>query len=138
MRASLRSEVEAFLLRHGAHTAKQIAAAIRARRADVDVILAEPVFSVAPTPDGALPRATYFDVSHRVPRSQRARADVMLDVLRDNRAHSRSELWEAGGGFFLTNNAAAELRHRGFGVVYDRKQDSYRITSWPTDELAAA
>lgn len=43
------------------------------------------------------------------------RADKMLALLRDGQPHSRRELHEAGG-YYLTNNAAAELRGKGYDV----------------------
>jgi len=47
------------------------------------------------------------------------RADKMLEVLRDGRPHTRRDLFERCG-FFLTNNAAAELRARGYDVRQSR------------------
>lgn len=49
------------------------------------------------------------------------RAAKMLEVLRDGRPHSRRELFECCG-FFLTNNAAAELREQGYDVRQERRR----------------
>lgn len=114
---------------------------VRARRADVAAVLRGSGFEVAPRPEGTETRATYFVVSDRVPeddaatrvlmplrRGGKSRAERMAAVLADGRWHSRREIWEAAGGFFLTNNAAAELRTKhGKNVVYDARQDAYRI-----------
>jgi hypothetical protein len=53
----------------------------------------------------------------------------MLAALSDGREHSRRELLEASGEFYLTNNASAELRARGFNVVHRRKGgvDTYQL-----------
>lgn len=62
------------------------------------------------------------------------RADRMLEVLRDGRPHTRRDLFDRCG-FFLTNNAAAELRARGYNVVQSRERVdgvviySYRLAS---------
>lgn len=55
------------------------------------------------------------------------RADKMLAVLRDGRIHTRHDIWRAVGEFFLTNNAACELRARGLDVFYDKSEDTYRL-----------
>lgn len=55
-----------------------------------------------------------------------SRARKMLAAYRDG-ARTRHELWRAAGDFFLTNNAASELRREGFTVNFDRKHDSYKI-----------
>lgn len=44
------------------------------------------------------------------------RAAKMLSVLRDGQPHSREDI-QTRVGFFLTNNAASELRDQGFEVV---------------------
>ena len=49
------------------------------------------------------------------------RADRMLDVLRDGQRHSRRDLFERCG-FFLTNNAASELRAQGYDVEQTRER----------------
>lgn len=43
------------------------------------------------------------------------RADLLLSVLKDGKPHSRHEVFERVG-FMLTNNAASELRARGYNV----------------------
>lgn len=45
------------------------------------------------------------------------RAARMYEVLRDGKPHSRRELHEAGG-YYMTNNAAAELRAQGHAVEH--------------------
>lgn len=56
-----------------------------------------------------------------------SRADRMLAVLKDGREHSREEiLHRSPGGFFLTNNAASDLRRRGYDVRY-RVKDGLRL-----------
>lgn len=45
------------------------------------------------------------------------RADLLLSVLQDGREHSRADI-VSKVGFFLTNNAASELRARGIGVEH--------------------
>lgn len=123
MRPALREEIREFLLEHGPARAKEVAFAIRARRDDVDAVLAGAGFLVTERPAGANSRARYFDVSHRVPggRGGKSRADAMLAVLRDGRIHSRDEIFQLAGRFFLTNNAASELRSRGFDVCHGRQ-----------------
>lgn len=118
MRSTLRDEVSAFLLEHGPARAKEVAFGIRARRDDVDAVLQGDGFLVVERPPGAAPLARYFDVSHRVPRGSggKSRAAAMLDVLRDGKRHSRAEIFRLTGRFFLTNNAAAELRKAGHDV----------------------
>lgn len=56
------------------------------------------------------------------------RADKLLAVLQDGRAHSRQDVFDAYG-FCLTNNAASELRARGYDVEHRRKDglDTYRL-----------
>lgn len=49
------------------------------------------------------------------------RADRMLEVLLDGEPHSRAEL-HAAGGYYMTNNAAAELRARHYNVVQHRQR----------------
>lgn len=57
-----------------------------------------------------------------------ARARRMLNALEDgNGAATRHELWQHAGRFYLTNNAAAELRRAGIDVDYDRDSDTYRL-----------
>jgi len=57
------------------------------------------------------------------------RADKMLAVLQDGRSHSRHDIWRDAGEFFLTNNAASELRLRGLNVAYDKADDTYQLLS---------
>lgn len=65
------------------------------------------------------------------------RADKLLAVLRDGREHSRHDVFESQG-FMLTNNAASELRARGFAVVHRKKKglDTYQLQG-SLDEGAA-
>lgn len=55
------------------------------------------------------------------------RADLLLSVLQDGREHSRADI-VAKVGFFLTNNAASELRARGVGV-HHRVRDGLHVYS---------
>lgn len=48
-----------------------------------------------------------------------ARARRMLDALEDG-CSTREQCYAHAGSFFLTNNAAAELRAAGIGVTYLR------------------
>jgi hypothetical protein len=128
VRASLGAEVEEFLRVHGASTVTEIRMGVRARRIDVEEALTGEAFTRVPPPPGCSPRATYFNVSYRVPASparQESRADRMLHVLRDGRARSRQEIFESAGGFFLTNNAASELRKRGYQISQRRERGVY-------------
>jgi len=141
MRATLGSEVESFLRTHGASTATEIALGIRARRDDVDDVLASDTFRRVPAPDGCSPRAAYFSLSYLVPvreKAQIGRADRMLSVLQDGRAHSREEIFERVG-FFLTNNAASELRKRGYDISQRRERGIYiyQLVSQATGDEAA-
>lgn len=143
MRPSLRQEVEAFLRLHGPSTGIEVGLGVRARRGDVDRILASDAFEIVPTPDGKSPRATYFNLSERVPARRKAntkRSRLLLSVLRDGRRHSRDEIFERVGRFFLTNNAAAELRAQGVDVRYVRKDgvDFYWIESAESGSLDEA
>lgn len=139
MRETLASEVESFLRAHGAKTATEIAIGVRARRDDVDEVLASGTFRRVPAPDGCSPRAVYFSLSYLVPsRSARvvSRADRMFEVLRDGQPHSREEIFERVG-FMLTNNAAAELRERGYEIEswQERRIFIYQLVG--LDEAAA-
>lgn len=139
MRETLASEVENFLRVHGATTATAIAVGVRARRDDVDEVLESETFTRVPAPDGCSPRAAYFNVSYLVPsRPTRlaSRADRMLEVLQDRRPHSREEIFERVG-FMLTNNAASELRERGYDVEHrvERRVHIYQLVG--LDEAAA-
>lgn len=55
------------------------------------------------------------------------RADRLLAVLKDGRPHSRREIQERAG-FFLTNNAASELRKQGHKIEQHREGDLYLYT----------
>lgn len=141
MRVTLPSEVEDFLRAHGASTSNEIALGVRARRDDVDEVLAGDVFRRVAAPEGCSPRAVYFNVSYLVPRRPArvvARADRMLEVLRDGRPHSREEIFERVG-FMLTNNAASELRDKGYDVEHrvERRIHIYQLVGG-LDEAAAA
>ena len=52
-----------------------------------------------------------------------ARARRMLDALEDG-CQTRHELWAHAGRFYLTNNAAADLRRAGIGVTFVRGETS--------------
>src|SRR5581483_540428 len=72
---------------------------VRSRRDDVDQLLTSGRFRRVAPPEGASPRAVYFDVSRRVLRVDGglpARAERMLDVLRDGHGHSRRDIVAAG------------------------------------------
>jgi biotin operon repressor len=58
------------------------------------------------------------------------RAEKLLAVLQDGRPHSRREIQERVG-YFLTNNAASELRAKGYDVSYRRegRVDVYQLTT---------
>jgi hypothetical protein len=58
------------------------------------------------------------------------RADKLLVVLQDGREHSRGDVFHAYG-FMLTNNAASELRARGYDVQHRRRDgvDTYQLVS---------
>lgn len=138
MRASLQSEIAAFLVAHGPATAKQVALGVRARRADVDAALVSDAFTVVQRPEGANPRSVYYAVSRRVlssrGRSSR-RADLLHRLLADGLPHPRWACRAAAGDY--TNNAAKELRDRGFDVRYDRKTDTYQLFAEPGVRSAA-
>jgi hypothetical protein len=122
MNRDLHAEVVGFLAEHGPSTSMQIAAGIRERRSAIDQVLLAGPFVEAPTPDGANPRARHWadavvqsqDVQAR-PKGQ-GRAATMLAVLADGKEHTRADIFKASGKFFLTNNAAAELRSKGYDV----------------------
>lgn len=143
MRETLPVEVEAFLRDAGTSTANEIAFGVRARRADVDEVLTGDTFRRVPPPDGCSPRAAYFNLSYLVPARPTntvSRADRMLEVLRDGRPHSRQEIFEAAGGFFLTNNAASEIRKKhGIDVAHrvERGVHVYQLASTSDEDEAA-
>jgi hypothetical protein len=140
VRASLPEEVRAYLLGHGPHTATDIAYGVCARRSDVDVVLAAGGFRRVPVPEGENPRARYFDLSPAVPVPLRrgSRAAQMLRVLRDGKRHSREEILQLAGGFFLTNNAASELRRMGYDVQHAYEKGLHVYWLVPPAEAAAA
>ena len=59
------------------------------------------------------------------------RADLLLSCLRDGTPWTRYDIYEHVGEFFLTNNAAAELRERGFDVQHMRqgRLDVYQLVN---------
>lgn len=68
-----------------------------------------------------------------------ARARRMLDALEDG-CRTRDQLYAHAGRFFLTNNAAAELRAAGIPVTYLRVggQDTYTLLDERDDPLEEA
>ena len=58
------------------------------------------------------------------------RARLLLDALEDGCA-TRHEIHAHAGCFFLTNNAASDLRRAGIAVVWDRDTDEYRLLDEP-------
>ena len=139
MRETLAVEVETFLRVHGPSTANEIALGVRARRDDVDDVLAGEPFARVPAPDGCSPHAHYFNLSPFVPSpgKDKNRADLMLEVLSDGGVHSRQEIFERVG-FMLTNNAASELRDRGLNIVHrlERRIHTYQLISSDENEAA--
>ena len=65
------------------------------------------------------------------------RAELMLAALVTG-PKTRHELWSHAGAFYLTNNAAAELRRAGHIVQYVREDDSYRLLDERHDSPGAA
>ena len=57
------------------------------------------------------------------------RADLLLSCLRDGSPWTRRDIFERTGSYFLTNNAAAELRARGVEVRHTRqgRLDVYQL-----------
>lgn len=53
------------------------------------------------------------------------RASLMLAALEGNHWRSRLDIFEHAGRFFLTNNAASELRALGYDVEERRFQGNY-------------
>lgn len=53
-----------------------------------------------------------------------SRSQKMLHALQDGRWHSRREIQERVG-YFLTNNAASELRSKGYAVEQRRVKGNY-------------
>lgn len=138
MRVTLPDEVAAFLEERGPSTATAVALGIRARRLDVNLVLADGRFSRVPPPSGMSPHGKYFGLSQPVPAAPRgnSRAAAMLAVLRDGREHSRHEIFRRTGRFFMTNNAAHELRRQGYAVKQRRDGDTYIY--WLEQQAAAA
>lgn len=65
------------------------------------------------------------------------RAELLYTVLADGRLHSRHEIFRVCGEFFLTNNAASELRaKRGVVVVHTVKDGEhfYQLESALTEQ----
>ncbi len=123
----LQTEIAAFLAR-GPATGAAIAMGIRVRRAVVDEALLAGPFVEAPAPEGANPRARHWQtapISSQPVPGGKTRAAAMLSVLADGRKRSRDEIFEAAGRFFLTNNAASELRAKGYDVRQGREGKLY-------------
>ena len=61
------------------------------------------------------------------------RADLLYSVLKDGRTYSRQEIFDRVG-FLMTNNAASELRQRGFNVEHKKAGglDVYRLLDTAT------
>lgn len=137
---SLADRVASFLAGTGRPlTAREIASQLHVRHIDVlRTLTSDPRFQrLVPTP-GRSPRAKGYTLANgngersgavvtRVPN----RAALMLEALRDGDWHSRHDIFYRAGRFFLTNNAAAELRARGFEVEHRRHQgnDEYRLNT---------
>lgn len=66
------------------------------------------------------------------------RADLLYACLRDGAPWTRRDIYEHTGEFFLTNNAAAELRKRGIEVLHTRagRLDVYQIGPLTRRELS--
>lgn len=129
MRPTLRDEVRSFLEGRGAATASEIAIAIRARRDDVDAVLADAGFRRVSHPEGGNPRAAYFGLSQPVPQVEEgpfvgrlavSDKDFLLRVLADGEWHSLSEIVSRSisrRGYGLTvHSRAADLRRDGYAV----------------------
>lgn len=67
------------------------------------------------------------------------RADKMLAVLLDGKPHSREDIFFRKG-FMLTNNAASELRAKGYDVEHWQEADVhyYRLVESSLPEAAVA
>jgi hypothetical protein len=139
VRASLVEEVVAFLGTHGPSTAREVGLGVRARRRDVDAVLALEPFCRVARPEGAYPHREYFGVSRRVPDARRrtpragSQEARILEVLRDGGEHSAAELL-ARVGFMHLNSRISSLRRKcGFGI--ERRQEGrehfYRLVSEP-------
>lgn len=130
MSRDLQAEVTAFLAEHGPARAKEIAAGIRARLAEVMAVLDQDGFSQAERPAGAHPHSVYWVASRRFPQS---RSGLLLSILQDGEWHTRAMIFERAGRSFLTNNAAAELRAAGHVIEYSAKA-GYRLVSLEAPE----
>ncbi|MCR4340026.1 MAG: hypothetical protein NUW01_09080 [Gemmatimonadaceae bacterium] len=49
------------------------------------------------------------------------RADLLYSCLRDGTPWTRRDIYEHTGTYFMSNNAAAELRKRGLDVRHTKK-----------------
>lgn len=148
MRLTLPGEIAALLAASSVPlTASQIAVSVRARRADVEEALAAGPFQEALPPLGANQRSTHWAnasvASPAVPALLKGsgRSARLLAVLRDGRWHSRDEILQLSPGpFFLVNNAASDLRRKGYTVECRSagRQYAYRLVSAPALEEPAA
>lgn len=131
-------EVERFLRKHGASSSKVIAKGVRARRVDVDRVLASDRFRRVSPPAGVSPRTVLYVVGTRRDKLP-ARAARMLSVLADGHGHSRVDI-VAEASINYPNNAASELRAAGYDVRtrYLDGEVFYWIESFPADFLADA
>lgn len=135
MRATLAAEVESFLRERGPATATAIGLGIRARRDDVDEVLAHDArFLRVPPPEGGSPRGRYFGLSELVltaaegitaPTTDNA---FLLSVLADGRWHTLTEILSrsfADRGVGLTvHSRAAELRRAGHVIENETTRSS--------------
>lgn len=146
----LRDEVAAYLGSHGPSTVTDIALGVRARRSDVEAVLAGDGFYRCATPEGKNPRAQHFNASRHVPRAQRRTdADYLHAILSDGREHSLDEILERSrrerGHGFTVHSRAAQLRKER-GVTIDvrcerpdgRTVSYYRMTTAGSLEPAAS
>ena len=133
MRATLPDEVAAFLRDRGPSTASEVSLGIRARRDDVDEVLAESRFTRVARPEHGSPRAAYFNVSEAVltadaPGSaagQKIRdKDFLLAVLADGRWHTLTEILSRSfrdrGVGLTVHSRAANLRRDGHTIANRR------------------
>jgi hypothetical protein len=133
VRPSLQAEIREFLLANGPSTAPEIALGLRARRVDIDRVLSSSNgFERVSAPEGVTGRGKYWNASQLVPmrRGGKSRSAQMLDVLRDGKWHTRYDIFNATGRYFLTNNAATELRAAGYSIEFgwgDGRVPQYRL-----------
>lgn len=140
MTRDLNGEIVAFLGR-GPATATEIAAGVRARRADVDEALLDGPFAEAPAPEGAHPLARHWSAaplpSRAVPERQSDK-DFLLHVLADGGWHSLSEILtrsfrERGCGLTVHSRASDLRRKDGLDIEQrattsnDRRGSEYRL-----------